>query len=167
MIPDNLKTAMMLVVSALGLVACVASGDSGTHGNAGGATSPVKAVASMAHCGFTAPGLVLATSASDWARFSDSLGARLPAWPDQPDRWLLVASMGKRNTGGYSITFNNAELNDQQLSIAVSQRRPAPDAMATQALTTPCVVLEIPAQGWRELVVTGEPPFPVRRSHPQ
>ncbi|MAA66030.1 MAG: hypothetical protein CL581_14800 [Alteromonadaceae bacterium] len=152
------------ITSAALVSGCVVSGD---HSGQASATSPVKAVASMAHCGFTAPGLVLATSASDWARFSDSLGARLPAWPDQPDRWLLVASMGKRNTGGYSITFNNAELNDQQLSISVSQRRPAPEAMVTQALTTPCVVLEIPAQGWRELVVTGEPPFPVRRSHPQ
>ncbi|MGP4844693.1 protease complex subunit PrcB family protein [Marinobacter sp. 1Y8] len=163
---SRIKTSTLitaLITSAALASGCVVSGDHSEQVSAGAA---VKSVAAMAHCGFTAPGLVLATSASDWARFSDSLGARLPAWPDQPGRWLLVASMGKRNTGGYSIALHGAELDDQRLSVAVSQHRPAPDAMVTQALTTPCVVLEIPAQGWRELVVTGDSPFPVQRSYP-
>lgn len=163
----RIKTSALItaLIAAAALTSgCAASGD---HSEAASTGATVKSLGSMVHCGFTAPGLVLATSESDWVRFSESLGVGLPAWPNQPGRWMLVASMGRRHTGGYSIALSDARLDDQLLSIAVDQHQPGPDAMVPQSLTTPCVVLEIPAQGWRELVVTGDAPFPVRRSHPE
>ena len=126
----------------------------------------VKAVASFSHCGLTAPGLVLATSPEDWQKLSSVFGAQTPAWPDESDRWMLVAALGQKRTGGYGIGFSESVMEGRKLVVRVSVSSPASDAMVTQALTTPCLVVEVPSIGWDTVTVAGEAPFPMSRKHP-
>ncbi|WP_169334067.1 protease complex subunit PrcB family protein [Marinobacter nanhaiticus] len=123
-------------------------------------------MASLTHCGLTAPGLVVVENVGQWRKLSSGLGANLPAWPDAPGRWLIVASMGQQRTGGYGLEFESVDVAGEQLTINVNVRRPAADAMVTQALTTPCMVIDLPSTGWETVTVSGEAPFPMSRQHP-
>lgn len=142
------------------LMGCAANS---SHNSVAESVSPV---ASMSHCGLTAPGLVLAQNPGDWQKLSDVFGSQIPAWPDAPDHWLLVASLGQQRTGGYGVDFKNAEMSGGRLLINVAVRRPPADAMVTQALTTPCLIVELPSSGWDTVTVDGSAPFPMSRKHP-
>jgi hypothetical protein len=126
----------------------------------------VKSVAAPAHCGLTAPGLVLAQSAEDWQRLTSEPNVQLPEWPKTGDTYLLVVTTGQKYTGGYSLALDGFEWPDRTLRLNVSQKKPAQGTMTTQVLTTPCVVLSIPQDGWDSLIVAGESPFPIIRIHP-
>ncbi|WP_148863498.1 protease complex subunit PrcB family protein [Marinobacter fonticola] len=155
------RAAAGLLASQLLLTGCT-SMSSASHS----VTEEVRPVASLAHCGLTAPGLVLVENAAQWQKLSSSLGAQLPAWPEESDHWLMVASLGQQRTGGYGVDFENAGMDGHQLKVSVKVRRPAADAMVTQALTTPCIVFELPSTGWKTVTVAGEAPFPISREHP-
>lgn len=126
----------------------------------------VTVLATPAHCGLTAPGLVLAQSQQDWQRLSSKPTAQLPDWPQTENTWLLVVSTGQKNTGGYSLALDDFEWPEQTLRLNVTQKKPKAGTVTTQALTTPCLVLAIPADGWNSLTVAGESPFPIIRTHP-
>lgn len=152
------------VVALLGL--CGLSGCAATAGSATDASQDVEAVMVSQYCGFAAPGLMLAANQTQWQQLSSASGAQLPPWPAQAGRWLLVANLGQKPTGGYGIEFKGGSVTDRALMIEVSVRQPAADAMVTQALTTPCLVMELPADGWDTVTVEGPEPFPVSRKHP-
>lgn len=56
---------------------------------------------------------------------------------------VVVATAGKRNTGGYSIYLKSAILDGKQLKLIFAVSSPAPDMMVTQALTYPYVVVRV------------------------
>lgn len=126
----------------------------------------VRVVTSKTQCGLTAPGLVLARNAAEWHALTGSVSGQLPDWPDVANQWLLVASLGQQTTGGHSIGFISADRDGQDLSIEVKVTHPAPDAMVTQMITSPCLVMAIPANDWHRVRVNGEAPFPMSRTHP-
>ncbi|TBW56886.1 protease complex subunit PrcB family protein [Marinobacter halodurans] len=126
----------------------------------------VQVIASQTRCGLTAPGLVLARNAAEWQALIGSVDGQLPDWPDVANQWLLVASLGHQATGGHGIGFISADRDGQDLSIEVKVTHPAPDAMVAQMITSPCLVMAIPASGWKQVRVNGEAPFPMTRPHP-
>lgn len=144
-----------------GLAGCTAMA-----GVSAGANQDVEPLMASQHCGFAAPGLILTANQSHWRQLSSAAGTQLPPWPEQAGRRLLIANLGQKPTGGYGLDFKSATLTDRTLLIEVAVRQPASDAMVTQALTTPCLVLELPDDGWDTLVVEGADPFPVSRQHP-
>ncbi|ROU02037.1 protease complex subunit PrcB family protein [Marinobacter sp. R17] len=158
---NGLKASAILVLGLSGLAGCAAMADSDVD-----ASQEVGVLMSSQYCGFTAPGLVLATDRSQWAQLSSASGGSLPPWPEEAGQWLLVANLGQKPTGGHRIDFKSASRTDRNLSIEVAVRQPAADAMVTQALTTPCLVMVLPAGGWDTVTVEGAEPFPVTRQHP-
>ncbi|PAV25069.1 hypothetical protein CF392_12860 [Tamilnaduibacter salinus] len=131
------------LLASAALTGCAAIGSSGPV---------VTASLSSSHCGFTAEGLTLVSSESDWQQLQQDRVGALPPWPARDDRSMLVISMGERPTGGYSIEMRDARIRDELLVIDVLVERPG-DGMVSQALTTPCAILNVPSEGWDEVVV--------------
>lgn len=55
----------------------------------------------------------------------------------------LLISLGKRNTGGYSIEIVSVEEKAGQVVVTYRERKPAPGEMVIQVITYPWIVLEI------------------------
>lgn len=155
-----------LLLSPLILSGCIAQSSHSEAQENNEMSETAKAVASYSHCGLTAPGLVLATSPGDWQKLSNVFGSQMPAWPDESDRWMLVAALGQKRSGGYGVGFSESVMDGRELVVRVSVSSPDPDAMVTQALTTPCLVVELPSAGWDTVRVEGDEPFPMSRKHP-
>jgi len=93
--------------------------------------------------------------------------ARLQAWPmqnlsmkplnalDFNREHVLIVGLGQKPTGGYGLTLANSQIESDTLKLTMILRRPAPDAMVTQVLTTPCAVLAITPERWKSIEVKG------------
>lgn len=112
------------------------------------------------HCGLTAPGLVYVSSAGDLDKLaqlpSGNLALSMLRAIDFNEEHLVLVGLGQKATGGYGLTLTSSEIVDDVLELAVKVRRPAADAMVTQALTTPCAVIAISPEEWEQLRVSGE-----------
>lgn len=119
-----------------------------------------RQVTASEHCGLTAPGLVYLASA-DEVRALSGLPAQtinlsaLTALDFSREHLLLVA-LGQRSTGGHGLTLADSEQQGGTLQLEMDVHRPAPDAMVTQVMTTPCTALAVTASGWRTVTVHGE-----------
>ena len=71
------------------------------------------------------------------------------------DGIVLAAFMGRKPTGGYSVTVETVRLGEKEIVVELRRRSPGPDEIVTQALTAPYHLV------WLEL---GEPDTPVRFS---
>ena len=77
------------------------------------------------------PRVVAAPSAS---ALSKELGAEIP---DSGEGVYLISYWGVKPTGGYSLALESARLEGDRLTIRLTLKEPAPDAIVTQALTYP------------------------------
>ncbi|WP_111495668.1 protease complex subunit PrcB family protein [Marinobacter bohaiensis] len=150
---------------SIGLVMGLTLAGCSAHSSGDGAAR-VESLASHAHCGLPAPGVILAQDAAHWEQLRSQAGVELPSWPADGDRWLLVASLGQQTTAGHAVTLAQATQDGDTLTLHVNVKHPEPGAMAAQVMTTPCLVTAIPADGWQQVTVSGDAPFPVTRPHP-
>ncbi len=111
-----------------------------TIGCSGGPPSSpaVTVLARSEHCGLNL----------SWQRIraSSELPATLPQVGIFEDSTTLVISMGSQPTGGFEIVLpETATRNPDGLGIRLDVRldAPPPDAMVTQALTSPCALIRI------------------------
>ena len=68
---------------------------------------------------------------------------KIPA-VDFSKEMVVVATMGTKRTGGYSIEIVGVETKDKALKISVKKSSPPPDAMTIQALTAPFHFVAVP-----------------------
>ena len=80
-----------------------------------------------------------------WKQHSSAVGQseKIPA-VDFSKEVVVVATMGTKRTGGYSIEIVGAEAKDKTLKISVKKSSPPPDAMTIQALTAPFHFVAVP-----------------------
>ena len=80
-----------------------------------------------------------------WKQHSTAVGQseKIPA-VDFSKEMVVVATMGTKRTGGYSIEIVGAEAKDKTLKISVKKSSPPPDAMTIQALTAPFHFVAVP-----------------------
>jgi hypothetical protein len=57
---------------------------------------------------------------------------------------VIVATMGTKRTGGYSVEIVNADIAGKKLVVSVKETSPKPGAMAIQALTAPFHFVTVP-----------------------
>jgi hypothetical protein len=57
---------------------------------------------------------------------------------------VVVASMGTRPTGGYSITIEGVYEDDGELYVVVRERAPGSNCVVTQAITAPVHAVRVP-----------------------
>lgn len=60
---------------------------------------------------------------------------------------VVLAAMGTRNTGGYTITVDSATATAEAIHVFVTERSPGRACVTTQALTAPVHAVAIPADG--------------------
>ena len=59
---------------------------------------------------------------------------------------VLVLYLGSRPTPGYGLSLESGErLSDSTLRLDLANQRPPPDAVMAQVMTSPCLVLALPA----------------------
>lgn len=120
------------------------------------------------HCGLAAPGLIHMPSRQALERFTglpnQSLAAGSLDNHDFQREHLLVVALGRKSTGGYGLVLEQSRIRDQVLELTMTLRRPGPDELVTQALTTPCTLLAITPDGWQRLRVEGDNLAPMQYS---
>lgn len=59
------------------------------------------------------------------------------------DKVYVYATMGKKNTGGYSIDIEKIEVLDKVMTVYITTEEPSEEDVTTQAITYPSVAVEI------------------------
>lgn len=143
------------LVSLVALGACTASCGSP---DAGAAAVGVRVISdrAFAYCPLkepdAAPALHVLDGAADWsARVAGGEAQTLGRAVDWKQTRVVVASMGRAPTGGWSVALDRRELAARQGELILPLKRIAPpaDAMVTQALTMPCLFIVLPRAYWQ------------------
>ncbi|WP_417547123.1 protease complex subunit PrcB family protein [Marinobacter segnicrescens] len=144
-------TASILVIATT-LTACAGSRDQGA---ADGPTA--RQVTAASQCGFTEPGLLYMDSRQRLEEVTGARGMNLTAMEDHDfsNEHLLLVAAGRKPTGGYGVALDSSRLEGGVLKLTMTLRTPSPDQMVTQALTSPCAVVAVIAEGWETVHVTG------------
>jgi hypothetical protein len=67
-----------------------------------------------------------------------------PPTADFENEMVIVASMGRRGTGGYSIEIDAVTQLDDALTVVVTETSPGEGCFLTQALTAPVTAVKVP-----------------------
>lgn len=147
-------------ITAMALAATLVNGCAINRSATADGAPLARQVTESDHCGLTAPGLVYISNASELDRLetlpSGNLAMNQLRALDMEQEHLVLVGLGQKSTGGYGVTLESAEIVDDVLELTLNTRKPAPDAMVTQALTTPCAVIAISPEDWKRLRISGE-----------
>lgn len=121
----------------------------------------VEVIATVSQCGVSDPGVFSSQSAS--ADFSPDLRQELDNIDPPPEREALVVALGDQPTPGYSLAMQDARwFGYATLNVSMAVEAPAEEMLTAQVITEPCVILDVPAQGWSQIRVEADlPGFPV------
>lgn len=77
------------------------------------------------------------------------IGARPPEWVEDfnfTDYGILLVHMGQKPTGGYSLEYipGRTYISGQTATVVLKWVRPDADALVTQIITNPCIMLKMP-----------------------
>jgi hypothetical protein len=101
------------------------------------------------HGGWCAPARQVVRTAEEWEASWAELTAGyepVPAAPavDFGEEMLLVAAMGERTSGGYTIEVEAAALDGGTLRARLVETSPGPTCATTQAITCPAAAVRVP-----------------------
>ncbi|NMT65478.1 protease complex subunit PrcB family protein [Marinobacter orientalis] len=147
-------------ITVLVLALTLAAGCSVSRSATADGAPLARQVTESDHCGLTAPGLVYISNASELEKLASLPAGNLSVNQlraiDLEREHLVLVGLGQRPTGGYGLTLESAEIIDDVLELTLNARKPAQDAMVTQALTTPCAIIAITPEDWERLRVSGD-----------
>jgi hypothetical protein len=158
----KLPTKLLLLLCC-GLWACIPS--PAIH-SAEGQRIPVRILYQDALCGRSRPTLsVTLVADSDQLKqiFIESKRRMLGQSPPTPAvdfdaEHVVTIQMGQKPTGGYGIELAepHATLNDGEALIRLRWIEPAPGAIVTQILTSPCLIIALPKGAYEIIEITDE-----------
>lgn len=140
------------IVLTAGLSACAMNSDTTASG------APLaRQITASGQCGFSGLGVVYMDSRERLETLAETRGANLvvPENHDFDREHLLLVAAGRKPTGGYGVALEESRIREGVLEIAVDLRTPSSDQMVTQALTSPCALLAVTAEGWEQVQVSG------------
>jgi hypothetical protein len=150
--PIHLRAGCLLVAALL------ASGCASSRSETAEGGPLARQITQSAHCGLTAPGHVHLTSRQEVERLESLPGRNLSLESLKTIEFerehIVLAAIGQKPTGGYSVTLDSSEIRRGTLELRVRVTEPAPGTMVTQALTTPCAVIAVTAEGWDDIRIT-------------
>ncbi|WP_158583495.1 protease complex subunit PrcB family protein [Salinisphaera sp. Q1T1-3] len=125
----------------------------------GGNSAGVKVVGKQTYCGTPSQASDVHYFATDeafqnWVSYRD-----IGSWHENvPPRGLVVVEMGQRPTGGYALELDDKKtrVNDGTLQIAMDWHAPRLDAAVSQAMTTQCVALALPAGDYDNVTIVDQ-----------
>ena len=150
-------TSLPAMGVAVVLAAASMAGCAGNPDEVSPEAPPARQITAVGQCGFIEPGLVHMDSRQRLEAVTEvrGVGLSVPDSHDFDQEHLLLVAAGRRPTGGYGVALSDARLHNQVLEVTVEVRSPAPDQMVTQALTSPCALLAVTADGWDRIRVSG------------
>lgn len=89
------------------------------------------------------PLVEIARDEESWRRLWSHLNTS-PPQPLPPDRFGAAVFIGVRPTGGYAVEILDVEEGPCLATIRYAERAPSPNAIVTQAITTPFAIRLIP-----------------------
>ncbi|SNC66552.1 PrcB C-terminal [Marinobacter sp. es.048] len=150
--PIHFRAGCMLIATLL-VSGCASSRSETAEGG-----PLARQITQSAHCGLTAPGHVHLTSRQEVERLEALPGRNLSLESlkmiEFDREHIVLAAIGQKPTGGYSVTLDSAEIHRGTLELRVRVAEPAPGTIVTQALTTPCAVIAVTAEGWDDIQIT-------------
>jgi hypothetical protein len=136
------------------LLSCVAAN--------GAQTLPIRSLKKGAFSGIREAKQEVVKSADAWEKLwkqhatAAATSDKIPA-VDFSKEMVVVATMGTKRTGGYSIEIVGVEAKDKTLKISVKKSSPPPDAMTIQALTAPFHLVAVPKSDLKPEFVEAKP----------
>ena len=110
-------------------------GSTPPHGAAAGGPVTIEGLYEGPISGVDQPGVSLITSTEQLQSLQSATLAAIPV--DFSKQALVVLALGEQPTGGYWARITGVRVDGNALVVRGLANRPAPDAMVTQALTTP------------------------------
>jgi hypothetical protein len=150
---------MRYVVRIAGLALLLPQLGLGMTGLGGDASVAVRALYQDSYCGSEDAGAVWLDDVKAATRFirqnAKGLNPESVEDIDWDERAVVAVSMGNRATGGYAVRLDAevGRVSDGVLTIPVDWQQPGADAMTTQAITQPCLVVSVPRGRYREVMV--------------
>lgn len=133
--PLHFRAGCLLVATLL------ASGCASSRSETAEGGPLARQITQSAHCGLTAPGHVHLASRDEVQRLEALPGRTLSLESLKTIEFerehVVLAAIGQKPTGGYSVTLDSSEIRGGTLELKVRVTEPAPGTMVTQALTTP------------------------------
>lgn len=104
--------------------------------------------ASSPHSGFSQPARIVVTSRAQWEAVWRNIAGNVTPAPEAPAvdfrrEVVLVAAMGGRPTGGYTVRVEEAAADARQVSVRVVEMSPGSRCVVTQAFTSPVDVVKM------------------------
>jgi hypothetical protein len=115
----------------------------------GAQTLPIRSLKKGAFSGIREAKQEIVKSANAWEKLwrqhTTTAGEsdKIPA-VDFSKEMVVVATMGTKRSGGYTIEIEGVEAKGKTLKISVKKTSPPPDAMTIQALTAPFHFVAVP-----------------------
>ena len=115
----------------------------------GAHTSPSRSLKKGAFSGIHEPRQEVVKNADAWQKVwkqhvtATGESDKIPA-VDFSKEMVVVATMGTKRSGGYSIEIVDVDAKGKTLKISVKKTSPPPDAMTIQALTAPFHFVAVP-----------------------
>lgn len=127
----------------------------------------VKIMATIEHCGLSEPGIHPARP--DQEGFSPELRHAVTDLALLPERDAIVVALGSQPTPGYSLGLLNARwYGYATLNLSMIAEKPSEEMVSAQVVTTPCVLIDVPAEGWSQVRVEADlEGFPVAWVRPE
>lgn len=71
---------------------------------------------------------------------------------------VLLLSMGQFSTAGYALSLkeNSVDVKDGVAHIVINWHEPAPGAFTAQVITSPCILIALPAGTYHSIMVTDQ-----------
>lgn len=138
------------------------------HSPAQGAASVIRELGQANHCGYSSPQLTLVEAVQQLPSLHGGLRSSLEEALEAGDYVLLVA-LGQRPTPGYGAVLEQASAaSTEQIRVQLAATEPEPDSLLSQVITTPCLALALPRDGWQSLSVQLQAEgFPMSVTHPR
>ena len=128
----------------------------------GAQTLPIRSLKKGAFSGIREAKQEVVKSADAWEKLwkqhASAAGEsdKIPA-VDFSKEMVVLATMGTKRTGGYTIEIVGVEAKDKTLRISIKKSSPPPDAMTIQALTAPFHFVAVPKSSLKPEFVEASP----------
>jgi hypothetical protein len=137
-------------VLSLLLLACIAAIFPGCDSGGQVEVQPLpEAEAMRYHSGMTTPQRLVVRDTATWTElWPQIVGSNRPIPPvpavDFSDDLVIVAAMGTKPTGGYSIDVDEVRVASEDAAISVQSRSPATGCLVTPLVTAPLSIVVVP-----------------------
>jgi len=158
-------TGLPVVFTLAGCALLVGCASSGAVADELSAPPLARQVTQSAHCGLTGPGLAYVKSNERLQKLlelpAQNMAVQQLRQVDLEKEHLLFVTLGEKPTGGFSVSLVSTSVEsagksaDNTLQLFMAVRSPAPGTMVAQVITSPCVVVAVPATDWPEIRVSG------------